>query len=56
MHKRVNIVFDILHILGNSPITLLRTSKIMSIGRDPSTRRGSIRLFKSSMEHKIWWR
>ena len=34
--KRVNIVFDILHIVGNSPITLLRTDKIQAIGYNPS--------------------
>ena len=34
--KRVNIVFDILHILGNSPITLSRTGKILAMGHDPS--------------------
>ena len=47
--KRVNIVFDILHMLGNSPITLLRTSKILVMGHDPSARMRGIRLFKSSL-------
>ena len=34
--KRVNIVFDILHIVSNSMITLLRTGKILAMGHDPS--------------------
>ena len=34
--KRVNIFFDILHIIGNSLITLLRTDKILVMGHDPS--------------------
>ena len=33
--KRVNIVFDILHIVGNSLIALLRTGKILAMGHDP---------------------
>ena len=41
-------MFDILHIFGNSLITLLRTNKIMAMDHDPSTRRRGIRLFKSS--------
>ena len=41
-------MFDILHIVGNSPITLLRTSKILAMGHDPSMRRKDIRLFESS--------
>ena len=45
--KRVNIVFDILHILSNSSITLLRTNKIMTMGHDPSARRTGLRLFES---------
>ena len=32
--KRVNIVFDILHIVDNSLITLLRTDKILAMGYD----------------------
>ena len=48
MGKRVNIVFDILHMLGNSLITLLRTSKILVMGHDPFARMKGIRLFKSS--------
>ena len=35
--KGVNIVFDILHVIGNGPITLLRTGKILAMGRDPSS-------------------
>ena len=47
--KRVNIVvFDILHIVGNSLISLLGTGKIIVMGPDPSTRRRGIRLLKSS--------
>ena len=46
--KKVNIVFDILHILENSSITLLRTGKILVMGYNPSTRRRGIRLFESS--------
>ena len=46
--KKVNIVFDILHIVGNSPITLLRTSKIMVMGHDPTAQMRDIRLFESS--------
>ena len=42
-------MFDILRIGGDNPITLLRTSKILVIGHDPSTRRRrGIHLFKSS--------
>ena len=46
--KRINIVFDILHIVGNGLITLLRTDKILVMGHDPSVRRRGIRLFESS--------
>ena len=46
--KRVNIVLDILHILGNSLITLLRIGKILAMGHDPSVRRRGILLFESS--------
>ena len=41
-------MFDILHIVSNSPITLLRIDKILAMGPDPSTRRRGIRLFESS--------
>ena len=41
-------MFDILHIADNSPITLLRTGKILVMGHDPSGRRRGIRLFESS--------
>ena len=34
--KRVNIVFDILHISGDSLITLLGIDKILAITHDPS--------------------
>ena len=39
IHKdeRVNIVFDILHIVDNSLITLLGTCNILAMGHDPST-------------------
>ena len=46
--KRVNIVFDILHIVGNSPITLLRIRKILDMGYEQCMRGKGIRLFKSS--------
>ena len=45
-------MFDILHIVDNSSITLLRTDKILAIGHDPSTRRRGICLFESSPSHK----
>ena len=50
IHKstRVNIVLDILHIVGNSLITLLRASKILAMDHDPSVRRRGICLFESS--------
>ena len=41
-------MFDILHILDNSPITLLRTGKILVMGHDSSTQRRCIRLFEGS--------
>ena len=44
-------MFDILHIVDNSPITLLRTDKILTIGHDPSMRRRDICLFPSSLSH-----
>ena len=40
-------MFDILHIVSNSLITLLRTGKILAMG-DPSERRRGISLFESS--------
>ena len=46
--KKVSIVFNILHILENSSIALLRTGKILAMGYNPSTRRRGIRLFESS--------
>ena len=49
--KKVNIVFDILHIVGNSPIILLRTSKIIAMDHDPSACRRDIHLFESSPSH-----
>ena len=49
--KRVNIVFDILHIVSNSLITLLRTGKILAMG-DPSERRRGISLFESSLSRR----
>ena len=49
--KKVNIVFDILHIVGNSPITLLRASKILVMGHDPTAQMRGIRLFESSPNH-----
>ena len=41
-------MFDILHILGNSLITLSRIDKILLMGHDPSLKKGGIRLFQSS--------
>ena len=41
-------MFDILHIVGNSLITLLRTGKILAMGHDPSARMRGIRMFESS--------
>ena len=41
-------MFDILHILDNSLITLLRTGKVMAMGHDPFARRRNICLFQSS--------
>ena len=41
-------MFSILHIVGNSLITLLRTDKILVMSHDPSTRRRGICLFESS--------
>ena len=40
-------MFDILHIVGNRPITLLRAGKILEMDHDPSTRMRGIRLFES---------
>ena len=40
-------MLDILHIVGNSPITLLRVGKILVMGHDPSTRMRGIRLLES---------
>ena len=34
--KRVNVVLDIFHIVDNSPITLLRVGKILSMDNDSS--------------------
>ena len=34
--KRVNVVFDILHVFCNGPITLLRTGKILAMDHDLS--------------------
>ena len=41
-------MFDILHILGNSLITLLRTGKTLAMGQDLSVQMREIRHFKSS--------
>ena len=35
-------MFDLFHILGSSPITLLRIDKILAMGHDPSARRRGI--------------
>ena len=39
-------MFDILHVFCNGLITLLRTSKILAIDHDPSTRRRGICLLE----------
>ena len=41
-------MFDILHILGNSPITLLRTVKILVTGFDSFAQRRGMLIFESS--------
>ena len=46
--KRVNVVFDILHIGCNGSITLLRVGKILAMDHDPSSRRRGICLLESS--------
>ena len=49
IRERESILYlKILHILDNSPITLLRTDKILVVGHDPSARMRGIRLFESS--------
>ena len=45
-------MFDILHTVGNSLITLIRTGKILAMGHDPSTRKRGIHKFESSLSHK----
>ena len=35
-------MLDILHVVSNGPITLLRTGKILAMGHDPSSRRRGI--------------
>ena len=40
-------MFDILHIVGNSPITLLRAGMILVDDHDPSMRMRGIRLLES---------
>ena len=42
-------MFDILYIVSNSPITLLRIGKILAMGHDLSARRKGISLFESSV-------
>ena len=46
--KRVNVVFDILHIGGNSMIILLKADKVLAMDHDASARRRGIHLFESS--------
>ena len=46
--KRVNVVFDILHIDCNGSISLLRDVKILVMDHDPSVRRRGICLLESS--------
>ena len=45
IRARVNIEFDILHIVSNNSISLLRTGKILAMDHDPSARRRDICLF-----------
>ena len=45
-------MFNILHIVGNSIITLLMTNKIVAMGHDLSVRRRGICLFESSPSRK----
>ena len=47
MGKGVNIVFNIIHVVDNGPITLLRTSKILAMSHDPSKQWGGICLFEN---------
>ena len=42
-------MFDILHIVGNSLITLLRTGKILAMGHDLFVGMRGIHLFESSL-------
>ena len=42
-------MYDILHIVGNSLITLSRIGEILAMGHDPSMRRRGIHLFESSL-------
>ena len=51
--KRVNVVFDMLHIVGNRPITLLKVGKILAIDHDPSMRRIDVRFFESGQSNPI---
>ena len=44
--KRVNVVFDILHVFCNGLITLLRTDKILVMDHDPSVGGRGICLLK----------
>ena len=46
--KRVNVVFDILHVFYYGSITLLRTSKILAMDHDPSEGRRGICLLEGS--------
>ena len=40
-------MFDILDILGNSSITLLRAGKVLAMGHDPFALKRGIRFFES---------
>ena len=42
-------MFNILHIVSNRPITLLRTGKILAMDHDLSARLRGIRLFESGL-------
>ena len=55
--KRVNVVFDILHVLCNGPITLLRTGKILAMDHDPSIGGKGVCLSRGwSTQLEMWWR
>ena len=55
--KRVNVVFDILYVFCNGPITLLRTDKIIAMDHDPFVRGRGICLLEGGPNIPRWrWR